>query len=596
MTRQVAKLHSKESTIGASNGATKGPFGGWAWVLVLTSIGHLAWSRVIWGTIPLQTDTGIWAYFARRMLEGAHLYRDLWESKPPGIFWTFAILERLFGATSDRAMLWLDGAVTIGVCAATFCLARRFASRSTALWLVCLLSVLMNHRILADWGDNLEKFVALFEISALILLLPRPDQDDVPANESSPNASNQMGRHFVLAGVCCGLGLLFKQTAAIFPALILTTILASPSTFNMGAHRRRAALRFVLGIAIPWLPTGVWLASQESVDQFIRQVVLHDMTRAASTDAEQSQLATWDHWANVGRHLLLALAILGPALAAIIAIFAGQRKQDTFQDGNSSRRPRGLVLIAIYVNSVTLVFVIAPFGYGHYLLHSLPPAIILVAWLCDTTSTTCIRATRVIALIAFLFGVLQLNDHFKFLTDSNSDVRKAYAFMSNRINSLVQITKTRTTRDQSVMLWESNHTVNYYADRRTPLEFCQAIDIFRGRIYLLDPPMPEVIKKLQAHPPDAIIDWTPLVVRRSTTNPSGPPEILVPAGGFSLAEDPNPNHPRAEGRLLAPLKEWLRTAYGGQERVGDVCTVYYRGRHWRSWGEILEKSEPYIAH
>jgi hypothetical protein len=215
--------------------------------------------------------------------------------------------------------------------------------------------------------------------------------------------------------------------------------------------------------------------------------------------------------------------------------------------------------------------------------------------LCDAGSLPFVRAAKAVGLAAFVVGALQLNEHFKFLSDSNSDARKAYAVMSRYTQDMTQVLETRTTSDQSIMLWPSDHAISYYADRRTPLEMCQAIDIFRGRIYLLDPPLPEIIRWLQADSPDVIVDWTPVGVGPPTEQSNGQPELLVPAGGYSLAEDPNPDHQYAEGRELAPLKEWIRMNYGGQQRVANLCTVYYRGMPWRDWREYMARSEPILA-
>ncbi|MBE7507656.1 MAG: hypothetical protein HS101_15405 [Planctomycetia bacterium] len=575
-------------------------------ILVLAALGHLIWSRTVWGTIPLQTDTGIWAYFAGRMLDGAALYRDLWESKPPGIFWTFAVVEWLFGG-GDRALLWLDAVVTAAVCILTFCLARRFASRGTAMWLVCLLSVLLNHRILADWGDNLEKFVAFFELAALLLLVRGPAsgvsshsiptaKDGEHRDVGKPDMPMATGR-FVVAGMCCGVAFHFKQTAVLLFLLLLIAIVCGVRgiAIDRRADRKRGAAFFLAGALVPWIATTFWLGLHGSLDAFVRQVLLHDLHRASGVEAERSQLANPEHWANVGRHLMFGLAIFGPALAACLAIVLNRGKPRGDSEGSVAAAPAGPALIAAYAVSVTLIFVFAPNGYGHYLLQSLPAATVLVAWLCDAGPMPSVRVAKAVGLVAFVVGALQLNEHFKFLSDSNSDARKAYAVMSRYTREMTQVLETRTTSDQSVMLWPSDHTISYYADRRTPLEMCQAIDIFRGRIYLLDPPMPEIIRRLQADPPDVIVDWTPVGVGPPSEQSNGQPELLVPAGGFSLAEDPNPDHQYAEGRELAPLKAWIRMNYGGQQRVGNLCTVYHRGRPWRDWREYMARTEPILA-
>ena len=558
-----------------------------ALILILAAVGHLVWGRLVWSEIPLQTDTGICAYFGGRMFDGAQLYRDLWESKPPGIFWTFALIEGLFGRGDDAALLWLDAVVTVGLCAVTFVAATRFASRGTALCAVCLLSVLLNHRILADWGNNLEKFVALFEMLALLLLLPHGK-----TGNPSVAGPDRVSSRLIAAGFCCGVALLFKQTAIILPIILIVCMLRGSQAIRIAPGKLRSFLLFAAGLALPWIATVIWLISNDALGGFWRQVVIHDVARASTAETERFQLARWDHWANVGRHLLLALAIFGPALAACVALV--RRGSGSTAQSNASR-PAGLSLLAAYAVLVTLVFTLAPFGYGHYLLQSLPAATILVAWLCDAGATATVRLARIVAIAAFLIGVLQLNDHFRFLSEPDCDARRAYAFISQRTSGLVQVVEEVSNADQSVMLWPADHAVNYYAKRRTQLEFCQAIDIFRGRVYLLDPPIPQVIDRLQSEPPDTIVDWTPIAVGRSSEGPSSGLTLLVPAGGYSLAEDPDPDHPYLEGRLLYPLKNWLRTNYGGQKRVANLCTVYYRGRPWRDWRDYLPGSEPILA-
>ncbi len=584
-----------------------GRTGLWSGILVVAAIGHLIWSRMVWGAIPLQTDTGIWAYFAGRMLDGTALYRDLWESKPPGIFWTFAAVEWLFGSGGDRALLWLDAVVTVAVCILTFSLARRYASRATALWLVCLLSVLLNHRILADWGDNLEKFVAFFELAALLLLVRGPAQGELNLSSSTtldgehrdPGVAEvplAAGR-FVIAGMCCGVALHFKQTAVLLFLLLLIAIVCGIRGIAIDGRgeRKRGAALFLAGALIPWIATTLWLGLHGTLDAFVRQVLLHDLHRASGVDAERLQLTNPEHWANVGRHLMFGLAIFGPALAACVSLMFMRGKPRGDSEGSVAAVPAGLSIIAVYAVSVTLIFVLAPNGYGHYLLQSLPAATVLVAWLCDAGSLPFVRAAKAVALLAFVVGALQLNEHFKFLSDSSCDARKAYAVMSRYSQDMTQVLETRTTPDQSVMLWPSDHTISYYADRRTPLEMCQAIDIFRGRIYLVDPPLSEIIRRFQADPPDVIVDWTPVAVGPPIEQSNGQPELLVPAGGYCLAEDPNPDHPHVEGRELAPLKRWIRMNYGGQQRVGNLCTVYYRGRPWRDWREYMARTEPILA-
>lgn len=550
----------------------------WGWglgLLMVAALGQVVAGRLVWADIPLQTDTGIWAYFAGRMLEGARLYSDLWESKPPGIFLTFALIERVSAVGGDRAFLWLDAVLTVAVCGVSYVVARRFAPRGPAVVAVCLLSVVLSHRVLADWGDNLEKFVALFEMAALGLVVSR-----------------RIEKPWLLIGVCCGLAAAFKQTGVLFLLIVVVGLAAGWPV--LGQPRRGRALGLcVLGAAIPWIGILVWLGINESLGAFWRQVVVHDLGRATSAEHERWRILEKDHWSNVGRHLALALVLFGPALAACMAFWTRRPAPKSRESGPHDHIDGNLGLVAVYAIAATLIFVAAPHGYGHYLLQAAPPAAVLSAWAFGPPCTP--RESpfaAVVLLIGVMAGAWQLGDHVQFLTNPECEARKAYRYRRDRVDGLVQVVCDAAPPGASVMLWPSDHAVSYYAGRRTPLEICQAIDIFGGRIRLLDPPLAEVLKRLQAMPPDIIVDWTPIAVQPSEeADVKFPAELLVPAGGFSLAEEPDCQHVHLEGRLLAPLKEWVRREYGGQVRYGDRCTIYFRGQRWREWQEYLRSDQ-----
>lgn len=572
------------------------PSSGMRWLVLVclaAAAVHLVATRLVWADIPLQTDTGIWAYFAARMLDGARLYGDLWESKPPGIFWTFAIVERLFGIGNDGALVWLDAIVTVGVCGVTYRVARCVASRDSALLATCLLSVVLCHRILADWGNNLEKFVAFFEMSALWLILRAICNDTTSTARAVP---------WLCAGLLCGLAALYKQTGILLLVILLVGLILRWKA--LGRPRlRTAAPRLILGAALPWVVVGWSLLRDETAQDFYRQVVAYDFLRVTSADLERSRMMQFEHWSTVGRHLLMAGVVFFPAVvgAAAAMIHRPTANRSTSAADNSHRHDRpgagvsALQLILLYAVLATLVFVIAPHGYGHYLLHAAPPAAVLAAVAIDRARGNAAdggfpRARwPLIALIAaLLLGFWQLSDHLRFTADAMYPPRVAYKHMRERNRVLEGVIQRHSEIGHSVLLWPAEHAISYHAARRTPLEMCQAIDIFNGRVRLLDPPLDVVIRRIQADPPDLIVDWTPVAIESADPRlPDSERVLLVPAGGFSLAEDADPEHAKLEGRLLAPFKQWVRTHYGGQLRYEEGCTVYFAGRPWRNWQEYL---------
>jgi hypothetical protein len=71
--------------------------------IILVAVG---WAAA--GT-PFRGDQALYAEYARRMSEGAVLYRDLWDVTNPGVFWFYQLAGTCFGFTEDGIHLfeWL---------------------------------------------------------------------------------------------------------------------------------------------------------------------------------------------------------------------------------------------------------------------------------------------------------------------------------------------------------------------------------------------------------------------------------------------------------------------------------------------------------
>ena len=41
---------------------------------------------------PIARDQATFCFIGQRLLEGKHLYLDLWDNKPPGIFYIYALI------------------------------------------------------------------------------------------------------------------------------------------------------------------------------------------------------------------------------------------------------------------------------------------------------------------------------------------------------------------------------------------------------------------------------------------------------------------------------------------------------------------------
>ncbi len=91
-------------------------------------------------TYPLGRDQGEFATIAAGILRGSVPYVDLWNPKPPAIFYTYAGLIRAFGQNTV-AIRAVDLLLYVPLAAALFALGRRLANVTVGLWSAVLFGV-----------------------------------------------------------------------------------------------------------------------------------------------------------------------------------------------------------------------------------------------------------------------------------------------------------------------------------------------------------------------------------------------------------------------------------------------------------------------
>jgi 4-amino-4-deoxy-L-arabinose transferase-like glycosyltransferase len=79
-------------------------------------------------TYPLGRDQGVFATIGRGILNGRVPYVDLWDAKPPAVFYVYAGAIRLFGPT-EWAVRVIDLLLFPGMGVALYWLALRLAGR-----------------------------------------------------------------------------------------------------------------------------------------------------------------------------------------------------------------------------------------------------------------------------------------------------------------------------------------------------------------------------------------------------------------------------------------------------------------------------------
>ncbi|MCK6484622.1 MAG: glycosyltransferase family 39 protein [Phycisphaerae bacterium] len=556
-------------------------------ILLLLALTHVAAVRLSWNDIPLQNDTGLFSYIGWRMLHGDRLYVDLWECKPPGIYFVFAGCVAMDRAGGDRVAFWLDGALSAAVLLLTYRLARRFASPAASAAATLAASIVFCHRVLADWGDNVEKFVALFDVLALMLLMH---------GESRGGRSAE----WFAAGVCAGLGGLFKQTAVFFPAAAVLWLIAGVvgRRLTRNAALRRAALLFT-GALAPWLVFIMWMWADGLLAAFFWQTIAYEWRRVASTQLEAPQLLTPTHWRHAWSQIELAGILLLPAAAG--AAVQAARAVRRFGTTAAETREITSLIHVLWIIGVA-GFALTPFGYGHYLLQAVPAAAVAAAmgltWVAvlwsdrKTAPNTQQEAGRVSGMhgvfvrrvavmacgAAWMASWLPLRDQLSFTFNPDAPARLAYAWQRLRTDALLAAIDAHTRPQDAVLLWPTDYGLNYYAQRVSPFHVANADVIFKGKFYRLDPPLAELLEHLKKDPPAVLADRS-VWLEPDPHDPTGvAPRVATPDDGMSLLSPPNAAHANPVTRELAPLLEWVRAHYGRPVFAGGAVFLHYGGQ------------------
>jgi dolichyl-phosphate-mannose-protein mannosyltransferase len=176
---------------------------------------------------PIARDQATYCVIGQRLLDGQQLYRDLWDNKPPGIFYIYAGIVKVFGTA-----MWSIGLVDIlWLLVISYCL-YRFAERylGTAAALLAVIVHASRHLRSGYWDAvQTEAFMVLLVFLSFLLVVREGGWSRL--------------RHFS-AGALLGGAFWMKYNAVGFFPLVF--ILPYLDVSQLDARPPRAAL------SIPW--------------------------------------------------------------------------------------------------------------------------------------------------------------------------------------------------------------------------------------------------------------------------------------------------------------------------------------------------------
>ena len=343
---------------------------------------------------PLGIDQSLWASAVRGMARGQHLYADVWEQRPPGIYLTYLAAFSVFGWT-PAAVGWLDVLASAVVTALLYVLARTLAGPRTGALAAALYAVLTMPAWLYKYGGFLERSVCETFIAVCV-------------GFAALCALGVQRRHSLLMafglGLWAGAAIVFKPNAGIYlPALLLWTFVGFQGAARpaKGFMLRVVAVAALGAVVLPVLAF-VWLWQQGLLPE-ARTAIL-DFNRWYVGNGFSLSAYAEKFYDRLGLHIKTEPLWLAGVIAAAVAIW----------DLARTRRLPPLAMLAVLWGGATAIAIMVN-GMGlfnSYFINPLAPLALLVAWWLSDRSAVSIMSRALAVVTAILMVTLLVQRNF----------------------------------------------------------------------------------------------------------------------------------------------------------------------------------------
>ena len=444
-----------------------------------TAVVAIVW-RVTTIVEPLGIDQSLWASAVRGMSRGQLLYRDVWEQRPPGIYFTYLWSFTLLG-WRESTVAWMDLTATALTTGLIYLIGRRLASHTTGALAAAMYSALTMPAWLYRYGGILERSVCETFIVVCVCFAV------LSADNLRRRGSLRTAFFF---GIWTSVAALYKPNAALyFPALLAWAIVAAePSVGRSGRFWFRATGVAIAGAVLLPALTFLWLwrldligEARTAVVDFNRWYVSLGFTMHGYFVALSRAL---DYRLRMFPDPLWVCGVSG----AVVALWRLA----------TTRRVPPLVSLTILWGAAAAL-VIAVNGmrlYNTYFMNPLPPLALLGGWwLIDGGRSSRIWRLLTIATMVWMAWLLYQRNYWpKIAAFASSDIqymrgeidRSAYldrfggyaddgGYSARANDELGAYVRAHTSADDRIYLFGINGAGVYYlSDRLTANRFLRA--------------------------------------------------------------------------------------------------------------------------
>ncbi len=526
--------------------------------LVLISLVFLVQIRWSPRFSPMGSDSGMFAYAGERILEGDLPYRDVFDTKPPGVFYVNALALWLGGRTpwaiwgAGVAWIALTTLVLFSTLLAGFGLLPGFLA--TAVFVLTL-----HHPSYYQGGNLTEVYALLPQVTLLAA--------------AAAYFGNRRTRVLALCGALTGLAILFKPTCS---ALGLALAAVTTGEALLARRWREAAIRlgaFGLGVVMPLVAVALYWAAHGAFGYLWDAVVRFNFVYSSEGF---SLLGVYGAFRMLFVDEPLAAAMpLAVAGSALFLWDARQQASTKARAAGSSEALAGsggaLVLVAVVALPLEWAMVtVSGRKLGHYVLPTLPAMSVALSYLASRASQT-IRERRdalgwgvVSAALVAALGLAWVVEVVVKEVPRPAELAEFWrppfeggAYVSD---PLVRRIIESTGPGQSVFVWADHPDLNFLSGRRAPSRYVFSLHLLLpGTGNSLR--FAQLLEDLRYDPPALILtQWQSDI---------GVPFLGAPRDG--LCADCEPEVRAGVLQLADYLDRW----YVERERVG-IWVIYER--------------------
>jgi len=215
--------------------------------------------RIVFIFRSIGRDEAAFLYYGWMIVKGKVLYRDLFDPKPPGVFFTVALIFLLFGK-NILAIRLLSVFLSTLTAFLIFQIGKKINNSLTGI-IAALLFELEPISIFYSAMVSSETFMIFFMVIAVYFYILAHEKNSV--------------WHYLLVGVLIGLSIIMKQPGII---LILFIFLHRLHGRNPLKNRLQALGTLIIGIMISIMPIVVYFLAVNSLSDAIYSTVLFNLS------------------------------------------------------------------------------------------------------------------------------------------------------------------------------------------------------------------------------------------------------------------------------------------------------------------------------